>query len=48
MPETILETPDSVARAAQQYEQARTDGGALGEKLTLNVLSGVCIQGRGN
>jgi NADH-quinone oxidoreductase subunit D len=37
MPETILETPDSVARAAQQFEQAQADGGPLGEKLTLNM-----------
>src|SRR5271163_171294 len=37
MPETILETPDSVARAARQLEQAQTEGGPLGEKLTLNM-----------
>jgi NADH-quinone oxidoreductase subunit D len=37
MPETILETPDSVARAAQQMEKAQTEGGPLGEKLTLNM-----------
>jgi NADH-quinone oxidoreductase subunit D len=37
MPETILETPDSVTRAAQMREQAEVDGGPLGEKLTLNM-----------
>jgi NADH-quinone oxidoreductase subunit D len=37
MPETILETPDSVARAAAQLEQAQSQGGPLGEKLTLNM-----------
>jgi NADH-quinone oxidoreductase subunit D len=37
MPETILETPDSVARGAQQFEQAQADGGPLGEKLILNM-----------
>jgi NADH-quinone oxidoreductase subunit D len=37
MPETILETPDSVARAARQFDQAQTEGGPLGEKLTLNM-----------
>jgi hypothetical protein len=37
MPETILETPDSVARAAKQFEQAQAEGGPLGEKLTLNM-----------
>ena len=36
-PETILETPDSVARAAQQLEKAQADSGPLGEKLTLNM-----------
>lgn len=35
MPETILETPDSVARAAQQFEQAQKEH--LGEKLILNM-----------
>jgi NADH-quinone oxidoreductase subunit D len=37
MPETILETPDSVARAARQLELAQAEGGPLGEKLTLNM-----------
>src|SRR5580698_11333692 len=37
MPETILETPDSVARAALQLEKAQSDSGPLGEKLTLNM-----------
>ena len=37
MPETILETPDSVARAARQVEQAQAEGGPLGDKLTLNM-----------
>jgi NADH-quinone oxidoreductase subunit D len=37
MPETILETPDSVARAAQQSERAQTEGGPLGETITLNM-----------
>jgi NADH-quinone oxidoreductase subunit D len=37
MPETILETPDSVMRAAQQAELAQTDGEKLGEKLILNM-----------
>jgi NADH-quinone oxidoreductase subunit D len=37
MPETILETPDSVARAARQLAQAQAEGGPLGEKLTLNM-----------
>ena len=37
MPETILETPDSVARAARQLEQAQAESGPLGEKLTLNM-----------
>ena len=37
MPETILETPDSVARAARQLEQAQAEGGPLGEKLILNM-----------
>jgi NADH-quinone oxidoreductase subunit D len=37
MPETILETPDSVARAARQFEQAKAEGGPLGEKLILNM-----------
>src|SRR5260221_6197867 len=35
MPETILETPDSVLRAAQQFEQAQKEN--LGEKLILNM-----------
>ena len=35
--ETILETPDSVARAAQNIDQIQTDGGPLGERLTLNM-----------
>src|SRR5476649_145509 len=37
MPETILEAPDSVARAARQLEQAQTEGTPLGEKLILNM-----------
>jgi NADH-quinone oxidoreductase subunit D len=37
MPETILETPDSVARAARQVELAQAESGPLGEKLTLNM-----------
>src|SRR5471032_2478537 len=37
MPETILETPDSVSRAARQFEQTLAEGGPLGEKLTLNM-----------
>src|SRR5476649_2589740 len=37
MPETILETPDSVTRAAQQFEQAQAEGSHLGETLTLNM-----------
>src|SRR5271163_3275413 len=37
MPETILETPDSVARAAQQVDLAQADGSKLGEKLILNM-----------
>src|SRR5471032_2318944 len=37
MPETILETPDSVSRAARQFEQAQAEGGPLGEKLILNM-----------
>jgi len=37
MPETILETPDSVTRAAQQLAQAQSESGPLGEKLTLNM-----------
>src|SRR5580692_10099957 len=38
MPETILETPDSVARAARQFEAAtQAESGPLGEKLTLNM-----------
>jgi NADH-quinone oxidoreductase subunit D len=37
MPETILESPDSVARAAQQLEEIKGEGGPLGEKLTLNM-----------
>jgi len=37
MPETILETPDSVARAARQFEQAQAESGPLGEKLILNM-----------
>ena len=36
-PETILETPDSVTRAAQQLEKAQAEGGPLGETLTLNM-----------
>ena len=36
MPETILETPDSVARAAQMAEQAHGEN-RLGEKLVLNM-----------
>src|SRR5471030_634453 len=37
MPETIIETPDSVLRAAQQFDQAQAQGGPLGEKLILNM-----------
>jgi len=37
MPETLLETPDSVARAAQQFEQIQAGNGKLGEKLILNL-----------
>src|SRR5580693_8648095 len=37
MPETILETPDSVMRAAQQAELAQGGGEKLGEKLILNM-----------
>jgi len=37
MPETILETPDSVMRAALQAEVALTSGEKLGEKLILNM-----------
>jgi len=37
MPETILETPDSVTRAARQFEQAQAEGAPLGEKLILNM-----------
>ena len=37
MPETILETPDSVARAAQQFDRVQAESGPLGEKLTLNM-----------
>src|SRR5476651_250992 len=37
MPETILETPDSVLRAAQQVDLAQADGSKLGEKMLLNM-----------
>jgi NADH-quinone oxidoreductase subunit D len=37
MPETILETPDSVARAARQLEVSQSESGPLGEMLTLNM-----------
>src|SRR5580658_9516262 len=37
MPETILETPDSVMRAAQQVKLAQVEGDKLGEKLILNM-----------
>ncbi len=37
MPETILETPDSLTRVARQVELSRADGAPLGEKLTLNM-----------
>ena len=37
MPETLLETPDSVARAAQQFEQIQAGNGKLGDKLILNL-----------
>ena len=37
MPETIIESPDSVAKAAQQLEEIKADGGHLGDKLTLNM-----------
>jgi NADH-quinone oxidoreductase subunit D len=36
MPETILESPDSVLRAAQAVELARSEN-RLGEKLILNM-----------
>ena len=36
MPETILETPDSVARAAHMADHALTDD-KLGQKLILNM-----------
>ena len=37
MPETILETPDSVTRAAQQLAKTQAESGPLGERLTLNM-----------
>ena len=37
MPETILETPDSVMREAQQFEKAHAQGGPMGETLVLNM-----------
>ncbi len=37
MPETILETPDSVGRAKQMLERSRAEGEELGEKLILNM-----------
>lgn len=37
MPETLIETPDSVMRAAQQFEQAQAESGNMGEKLILNL-----------
>ena len=37
MSETILEIPDSAARAARQFEQAQAERGPLGEKLILNM-----------
>ncbi|MCE0496416.1 MAG: NADH dehydrogenase (quinone) subunit D [Methylacidiphilales bacterium] len=37
MPETILETPDSVKRAALQAELVQADSSKLGEKLILNM-----------
>jgi len=37
MSETLLETPDSVARAAQQIEQFQAESGKMGEKLILNL-----------
>src|ERR1700685_464373 len=37
MPETILETPDSVMRETQQYERAHGQTGPLGETLILNM-----------
>ncbi len=37
MPETLLETPDSVMRAAQQFEQVQAGNGKMGDKLMLNL-----------
>ncbi len=37
MPETIIETPDSVTRAAQNLEKVQTETDPLGEKLILNM-----------
>src|ERR1700677_4668760 len=37
MPETIIESPDSVAKAAAQLEEIQGDGAHLGDKLTLNM-----------
>ena len=37
MPETIIETPDSVAKAAQQLDEIQGEGAHLGGTLTLNM-----------
>jgi NADH-quinone oxidoreductase subunit D len=37
MPETIIDTPDNVTRALQQFKQAQAEGTPLGEKLILNM-----------
>ncbi|HUB66260.1 MAG TPA: NADH dehydrogenase (quinone) subunit D [Candidatus Methylacidiphilales bacterium] len=37
MPETIIETPDNVMRAAQEAELAHADKGHLGDRLILNM-----------
>src|SRR5271154_3355717 len=37
MPETIIETPDSAAKAAQQLDDFQGDGAHLGGTLTLNM-----------
>jgi NADH-quinone oxidoreductase subunit D len=37
MPETIIESPDSVAKTAQQLEEIQGEGAQLGDKLTLNM-----------
>ena len=37
MPETIIESPDSVAKAAQQLDEIQGEGAHLGGTLTLNM-----------